>query len=131
MRLVICILAVTLYGGAALADPCTDFAKDYSARGEAECAFYNFGKSDASLNEIYQKVVRRLKVDGRSLKPLIEAERAWLVERDTRCANKAKEFDLIDATGTATIIDCKTDWTKDRIGILKDYLTPMHRRASH
>jgi uncharacterized protein YecT (DUF1311 family) len=120
--LLICAMAMMLGAGRAHADPCTDVDKDYSARGVAECASYNFNKSDASLNEVYQKVVRHLKESGRDLKPLITAERAWIAERDARCDQKAKEYDLIDATGDGAIIDCKTGWTNARIATLKDYL---------
>jgi uncharacterized protein YecT (DUF1311 family) len=116
------ILILAWSGDRVLADPCADVAKNYSAIGTAECAADTFAKADASLNETYQTVVRHLKESGKDLKPLITAERAWIVERDARCDQKAKEYDLIDATGSAAILDCKTEWTKARIGTLKDYL---------
>lgn len=122
MRLFACILILAWGSGRAFADPCADVAKNYSAIGTAECAADTFAKADASLNEAYQKVVRHLKERGRDLKPLITAERAWIVERDARCDQKAKEDDLIDATGSAAILDCKADWTKARIATLNDYL---------
>jgi uncharacterized protein YecT (DUF1311 family) len=121
VRLFACIMILVAVSDQALADPCTDFGKD-SARGQAECAADTLAKADASLNEIYQKVVLYMKENGRDLKPLIAAERAWIAERDARCERKAEEYDLIDATGTAVILDCKTEWTKARIGTLKDYL---------
>jgi uncharacterized protein YecT (DUF1311 family) len=41
-----------------------------------------FSRADASLNEVYQKAVGHMKESGRDLKPLVTAERAWIVERD-------------------------------------------------
>jgi uncharacterized protein YecT (DUF1311 family) len=122
MRLLAYIFVLAWGSGQALADSCADVAKNYSAIGTAECAAATFAKADASLNEIYQKVVGQLKENGQDLKPLITAERAWIVERDARCDQKAKEYGLIDATGSAAILDCKADWTKARTATLKDYL---------
>lgn len=124
MRLFVYISILAWSSGQALADPCADFGKSYSAIGMAECSADTFSKADASLNEIYQKVVAHLKESGRDLKPLVAAERAWIVERDARCDQRAKEYDLIDASGTAVIFDCKTEWTNARIATLRDYLTP-------
>jgi uncharacterized protein YecT (DUF1311 family) len=109
VRLTGCIVIVLFGGGEALADPCADVSEHYSAIGEEQCAENTFAKADASLNEAYQKVVRHLKEQQRDLAPLIVAERAWIVERDARCDQKAKESDLIDATGAAAILDCKTE----------------------
>jgi uncharacterized protein YecT (DUF1311 family) len=122
MRLLACILIAASSSGQALADPCIDVAKSYSAIGTAQCAAATFSKADASLNEVYQKVVGHMKESGRDLKLLVAAERAWIVERDARCDQKAKEYDLIDATGSAAILDCRTEWTNARIATLKDYL---------
>jgi uncharacterized protein YecT (DUF1311 family) len=122
MRLLVYILILAWGSGQALADPYADVAKNYSTIGLEECAAATFGKSDASLNEVYQEVVRHLRENGRDLKPLITAERAWLVERDARCDQKAVELGLIDRSGSAAIIDCKTQWTNARIATLKDYL---------
>ena len=122
MRLLAFLSILALSGGPALADPCADVAKSYSAIRLEACAADTFAKADASLNEAYQTVVRHQKENGRNLKPLVAAERAWIVERNARCDQKAKEYDLIDATGSAAILDCKTEWTKVRITTLNDNL---------
>jgi uncharacterized protein YecT (DUF1311 family) len=76
MRLFACILVLAWSSGQALADPCADLAKNYSAIGTAQCAAATFAKADASLNAAYQQVVRHLKQGGRDRKSLIDAERA-------------------------------------------------------
>jgi uncharacterized protein YecT (DUF1311 family) len=125
MRLIVSVLILVLGSGSAFAeDPCAELQKQYSAIGVALCAEANFDKSDEALNKVYKSVVAFLKEEGRDLKPLITAERAWITERDARCNERAKEEDLIDRTGDGAIIDCKTKWTKDRIATLNDYLEP-------
>lgn len=130
MQRAICFLVWVLSIGPALAaDPCPELEEHYSAAEVARCAQAGLDQSDHALSDTFSKVLSYLKREEWGSKPLIMAERAWIIERDARCAHRAKEKgDLIDQTGNGVIIDCKKDWTDARISTLKDYLSDRCER---
>jgi uncharacterized protein YecT (DUF1311 family) len=82
------------------------------------CAEYHFIERDLQLNDEYRKLQKNL--DGRDLKALIAAQRAWVSFRDHDC-----EFATSDIDGGSmrpmVSLKCKQELTEDRIAQLKKY----------
>lgn len=82
------------------------------------CAEYHFIERDLQLNDEYRKLQKNL--DGRDLKKLIVAQRAWISFRDLEC-----DFSASDVEGGSMepmmSLKCKQELTKHRIAQLKKY----------
>ncbi len=84
------------------------------------CANYGFVSADMELNELYKKLKDNLQGTNAE-KKLLQAQRAWIVFRDTSCAYESDAY----ATGRwlhPTTQSCKTAFTLKRNDQLKEYL---------
>lgn len=88
------VAAVLVLPGGAPADDLELDCAHPSATMEIEsCADNDLTALDAQMNKAYRDV--RAQLDARGVQLLTEAQRAWLVFRDTECA-----FDLADKEGS-------------------------------
>jgi uncharacterized protein YecT (DUF1311 family) len=94
-------------------DPCANAQTQYEMN---QCAGKAFRAADATLNEVYRKLVSMLNEDEKA--QLKDAQTAWLKYRDTNCEFVADEYKggsirpLILAT-------CLGNMTKSRTAELK------------
>jgi uncharacterized protein YecT (DUF1311 family) len=84
------------------------------------CAALEFFRSDARLNLVYQKVLKR--IDPTRLPKLRAAQRAWLAFRDAQCAFEGSESE--GGTMQPMLVSgCKSEVTKARTEQLRAELT--------
>ena len=84
------MLLVLVWPAAASALDCADTRTQTDIN---QCAYENFQKADAVLNQVYAKLRART-TDPDSLKRLVAAEKAWLAYRDREC-----DFETEDSIG--------------------------------
>jgi uncharacterized protein YecT (DUF1311 family) len=82
------------------------------------CAEYHFIERDLQLNDEYRKLQKNL--DGRDLKKLIAAQRAWISFRDLDCDFSASDVDG-GSMHPMVSLNCQQELTEQRIKQLKTY----------
>jgi len=79
--LVVPILVVTAWPMAAHAADCSNAGTQSELN---DCAYKDFQKADAVLNQVYAKLKARTSAPD-AVKRLVEAEKAWIAYRDREC----------------------------------------------
>lgn len=79
-----------------------------------ECAFLSWKSSDVELNRLYQEMGDRLRGDEVARKSMVDAQRKWLMYRDSECAFQT----LRTAGGTMQPMRkniCMAELTRNRV----------------
>ena len=108
---------------ASLAGECSEFKEGSTPWATCQSAQV-FTNTDKSLNTTYRKVLSEFNGPSRSKErqSLIASQRAWLSFRERQC-----EFAqlLANGAGSATLLDCKADLTKERTEFLERLLKDL------
>jgi uncharacterized protein YecT (DUF1311 family) len=109
-------------------DPIIEVVRNYYkmcesgvTRQMAECSEYLWKAADKELNDLYERLRRKLGHGSMSGKKLIDAQRAWIVFRDATCAYESEGYSGGTLQGGA-VMSCLGEQTKRRSKDLKVYL---------
>lgn len=86
------------------------------------CAGDGLRRADTALNEVYGRIMERLKPDPEAAQALRDAQRAWIRFRDGEC-----DFATVGAEGGSIrpmlVAQCRQKLTEQRVTQLRRYLS--------
>jgi uncharacterized protein YecT (DUF1311 family) len=127
LRCVIGVLLLSVSPLASYAQDCRDLKDGSTAR--AGCtAHESFQTEDKALNTVYRKLTAAMnKPESMEVrKRLIASQRAWVSYREQEC-----QFvnDLAGGSGSANMLDCQADMTRERTLYLGRVLEQFKQHA--
>lgn len=83
-----------------------------------ECIGRMYEAADGELNKVYKEVMASL--DKAKRGPLLNSQRAWIKEKETKCEQEGEEFKG-GSIAASIIANCKVEMTQKRVQFLKAY----------